>query len=70
LWKEDKDERTTWINCTFISLDRRSITASLFNENLIPHLQEDPYQAGFPNPAKLRRGTATTINLQNDESVF
>ena len=51
---EDKDEDNLQLIISFISLlIDVPITASLFNENLIPHLQKDHINLKILNPAKI-----------------
>ncbi len=51
---EDKDENNLQLIISLISLVTNiPITASLFNENLIPHLQKDHINLKILNPAKI-----------------
>ena len=51
---EDKDENNLQLIISLISLATNiPITASLFNENLIPHLQKDHINLKILNPAKI-----------------
>jgi voltage-gated potassium channel Kch len=51
---DEKDENNLQLIIAFISLYKSiSITASLFNENLIPHLQNHPGNLIILNPAKI-----------------
>ena len=70
---EDKDEDNLQLIISFISLlIDVPITASLFNENLIPHLQKDHINLKILNPAKIAAPAfVEQLYVQkNDETVF
>ena len=70
---EDKDEDNLQLIISFISLlIDVPITASLFNENLIPHLQKDHINLRILNPAKIAAPAfVEQLYVQkNDETVF
>lgn len=70
---EDKDEDNLQLIISFISLlISVPITASLFNENLIPHLQKDHINLKILNPAKIAAPSfVEQLYVQkNNETVF
>ncbi len=70
---EDKDENNLQLIISLISLVTHvPITASLFNENLIPHLQKDHTNLRILNPAKIAAPAfVEQLYIQkNNEPVF
>ena len=70
---EDKDENNLQLIISLISLvSHVPITASLFNENLIPHLQKDHTNLRILNPAKIAAPPfVEQLYIQkNNEPVF
>ena len=70
---EDKDENNLQLIISLISLvSHVPITASLFNENLIPHLQKDHTNLRILNPAKIAAPAfVEQLYIQkNNEPVF
>ncbi len=70
---EDKDEDNLQLIISFISLlIDVPITASLFNENLIPHLQKDHINLKILNPAKIAAPAfVEQLYVQkNNETIF